>query len=295
MISDVSKSVETTKEKEYKKYINFGKLYLKENSLSTNSSNYIEELRKDLINKFANSGKYIVDTKFDSKQNKLVAREEKLIFSKISSDENYFFGTFARVSNSKDVLTDIVDNESKEKIDPEKIYFEYNTLFYIDFKNSAISFIKTSHIKNVYPFLELFINNNNLLNIGIAPLIKDEEEIHNSVITQLDITCARTEINSNTDFIELKKLENMGCVVKDYKLTLSLENANSNFTRKLLNFRNKNKKGIKKMSISTLSEDIDLLTNTFTKSVPIKLTNNYEQNYAAIQYTLQTELIKAIQ
>lgn len=57
MISDVSKNVETTKEKEYKKYINFGKLYLKENSLSTNSNNYIEELRKDpdnIINNLKN-------------------------------------------------------------------------------------------------------------------------------------------------------------------------------------------------------------------------------------------------
>ena len=49
------------------------------------------------------------------------------------------------------------------------------------------------------------------------------------------------------------------------------------------------------MSIFTLNENIDLLTNTFTKTVPIKLKNNYEQDYSTIEYTLKSELFKAIQ
>lgn len=40
---------------------------------------------------------------------------------------------------------------------------------------------------------------------------------------------------------------------------------------------------------------IDLLTNTYTKSVPIKLNNNYEQDYQTIEFTLKSELLKAIQ
>lgn len=192
-------------------------------------------------------------------------------------------------------MTDIIDNRSQEKINPDSIYFEHNTLFYIDFENEAISFIKTNHIKNVYPFLELFINDNNILNIGIAPLVKTEKEIQESVITQVDITCATTEIDPNTKFVEMKNLEKMGCKVKDYKLTVSLENIKTSFSSNLLNFCNKNRKNFKKLSISTLNEDIDLLTNTFTKSVPIKLHNNYEQDYSTIQYALKIELLKAIQ
>ena len=69
----------------------------------------------------------------------------------------------------------------------------------------------------------------------------------------------------------------------------------NNFANKLLNFRNQNKDNVKKMSISTLNEDIDLLTNTYTKSVPIKLTNNYEEDYNVIENILREELFKAIQ
>lgn len=49
------------------------------------------------------------------------------------------------------------------------------------------------------------------------------------------------------------------------------------------------------MSITTFDEAIDLLTNSFTKSVPIKLSNNYEKDFSIIENTLKTELLKAIQ
>lgn len=287
--------IETTKEKEYKKFINFGSLYISESTFAANEENFIEKLQKDIDNKFKTSNEYIIDKIYDSKQEKTIDRNEKLEFTKLSSDDEHFFGTFTRVSNSKDVLTNIVDNQSNEKIDPSSIYFEYNTLFYIDYKKKAISFIKTEHIRNVYPFLETFLNNNNFLNIKIVPLIKSEQEIKESVITQVEIACARTEIDSNTDFVELNNLEKMGCKVKNYKISVSLENVKSSFSTRLLDFRNKHSKNVKKMSISTLNEDIDLLTNTFTKSVPIKLNNNYEQDYQTIEFTLKSELLKAVQ
>lgn len=290
-----NKKIENTKEKEYIKFINFGKLYSKENTFLSNSDNFINELKKDLGLKFADKPQYIIDKKYDSKQQKVVLREEKLVFTKLDSSNEYFFGTFSRVSNNKDVLTDIIDNTSQEKISPDSIYFEHNTLFYIDFERQAVSFIKTNHIKNVYPFLELFINDNNILNIGIAPLVKTEKEIQESIITQVEITCATTEIDPNAEFVEMKNLEKMGCKVKDYKLSVSLENTKTSFSKNLLAFCSRNKKKLKKMSISTSNENIDLLTNTFTKSVPIKLNNNYEQDYSTIQYALRNELIKAIQ
>lgn len=284
-----------TKEKEYKKFINFGKLYPFESTFFSNEENLIDEIKKDIEKKFKNSDKYIIDTRFDAKSNKIIPREEKLTYTKIDSSDDYFFGTFIRTSNSQDVLTNIKYNESNEKIDPNQIYFEYNTLFYIDYKNRAISFIKTEHIRNVYPFLETFFNNNNFLNVKIAPLIKSEEEIKQSIITKIDIAFSRVSINPNVNFVEMKNLEQMGCKVKNYKITVSLEEVKNNFANKLLNFRNQNKDNVKKMSISTLNEDIDLLTNTYTKSVPIKLTNNYEEDYNVIENILREELFKAIQ
>ena len=86
----------------------------------------------------------------------------------------------------------------------------------------------------------------------------------------------------------------MGCKIKEYKIELSLKEVNTSFPKNLLSFRSKNKQNLKKISISTLNEDIDLLSNTFTKSVPIRLSNNYEKDYAVIENTLKNELLKAI-
>ena len=65
-------TVETTKEKEYKKFINFGKLSLIEPSLLVNDDNFIDEIKKDLKNKFVDSDEYIIDTFFDEKQGKVI-------------------------------------------------------------------------------------------------------------------------------------------------------------------------------------------------------------------------------
>lgn len=281
-------------EKDYKKFINFGKIYLFEPSLTCTDDNFIIEIKEDLNSKFSESNKYIISEIFDTKQEKTIERSEKLVFTRLNNSNSHFFGTFSRISNSKDVLTDIVDNESNEKIDPNSIYFEHNTLFYIDFDNSAISFIKTNHIKNVYPFLESFLNNNNFLNLKIAPLVKTESEIENSTITGLQASFANVTTDYKADFVELNKLEQMGCKIKEYKIELSLKEVNTSFPKNLLSFRSKNKQNLKKISISTLNEDIDLLSNTFTKSVPIRLSNNYEKDYAVIENTLKNELLKAI-
>mgnify|MGYP005841404131 CR=1 FL=1 len=251
-------------------------------------------MKQDIQSKFCNNSKYIIDKTFDVKQEKLIDKAEKLVFTKLTSSDSHFFGTFSKVSNTKDVLTDIVYNESNEKIDPDTIYFEHNTLFYIDFEKSAISFIKTNRIKNVYPFLESFLNSNNFINLKIAPFVKSEDEIANSIITHLEVAISNP-MNTQTDFVELKNLEKMGCTIRDYKINLSIQDTADSFPKKLLSFRSKNKPNIKKISISTLNEDIDLITNTFTKSVPIKLSNNYENDYNVIEYTLKTELFKAIQ
>lgn len=293
--SNVKKNIKTTKEKEYKKYINFGRLQLKEPTLISNENTFIDEMKKKLEDKFINGNEYILDKIYDPKTEHLIDREEKLSFKKITSSNDHFFGTFSRFSTTKDVLTDIVDNQSNKKIDPDTIYFEHNTLFYIDYALKSISFIKTEHIKNVYPFLEAFINNNNILNISIIPLVKNDNEIAKSVITELEIALATIEVPQDQSFVGLNGLEKMGCKVKNYKLKVTLDSVDSKFSLKLLNFRSKNKENIKKMSISTFNEDIDLLTNRFTKSVPIKLSNNYETDFSTIENTLKVELLKAIQ
>ena len=268
---------------------------MKEPTLISNENTFIDEMKKKLEDKFINGNEYILDKIYDPKTEHLIDREEKLSFKKITSSNDHFFGTFSRFSTTKDVLTDIVDNQSNKKIDPDTIYFEHNTLFYIDYALKSISFIKTEHIKNVYPFLEAFINNNNILNISIIPLVKNDNEIAKSVITELEIALATIEVPQDQSFVGLNGLEKMGCKVKNYKLKVTLDSVDSKFSLKLLNFRSKNKENIKKMSISTFNEDIDLLTNRFTKSVPIKLSNNYETDFSTIENTLKVELLKAIQ
>lgn len=143
--------------------------------------------------------------------------------------------------------------------------------------------------------MEAFINNNNLLNLSIVPLIKDETEIANSVINEITISLANVDTHLSQEFVGLSNLEKMGCKVKNYKLSVSLEEVKASFSANLLKFRSINKENIRKMSISTPSEDIDLLTNKFTKSVPIRLSNNYEKDFSTIEYTLKIELLKAIQ
>lgn len=289
------KDIESTKEKEYKKYINFGQLKLKEPTFISNEDSYINEMKKSFETKFAHSNEYIIDKIYDSKVNHLVNRVDKLSFKKINASDDHFFGAFSRFSNNKDVLTDILYNHSNEKIDPNTIYFEHNTLFYIDYNSGSISFIKTEHIKNVYPFLEVFINDNNILNISIIPLVKNDKEISESVISELEIALASVDIPQDQSFVGLSGLEKMGCTIKNYKLNVTLDSVTSNFSQKLLLFRSKNRKKIKKMSITTFDEAIDLLTNSFTKSVPIKLSNNYEKDFPIIESTLKSELLKAIQ
>lgn len=290
-----AKSIENTKEKEYKKYINFGKLHLKEPTFISNEDTFIDEMKKSFEAKFAHNNEYILDKIYDPKVDRLINRIDKLSFKKINVNDDHFFGAFSRFSTNKDVLTDIVDNQSNKKIDPNTIYFEHNTLFYIDYNSGSISFIKTEHIKNVYPFLEAFINDNNILNISIIPLVKNDKEISESVISELEIALASVDIPQDQSFVGLSGLEKMGCIVKNYKLNVSLDSVTSSFSSKLLSFRSKNRKNIKKMSITTFDEAIDLLTNSFTKSVPIKLSNNYEKDFSIIENTLKTELLKAIQ
>ena len=105
-----------TKEKEYKKFINFGKLSLSQPSLIVNEDNFIEQIKKDINSKFNNSNEYIISTSFDPTSQKVIPREEKLVFTKFKTIVIItFFGTFSKVSNNKDVLTNIMYSESNEK------------------------------------------------------------------------------------------------------------------------------------------------------------------------------------
>ncbi len=87
-------NIETTKEKEYKKYINFGSLYITESTFSSNEDNFIQELQKYIDKNFKNGNKYIIDKIYDEKQGKIIDRSEKLEFTKLSSSSEHFFRNF---------------------------------------------------------------------------------------------------------------------------------------------------------------------------------------------------------
>ena len=124
MERDNVSSSNNTKEKEYKKFINFGTLYPFESTFFSNEENLMDEIKKDIEKKFKKSNKYVIDTMYDSNSNKIISRKEKLTYTKIDSSDDYFFGTVIRTANSQDVITNKKYNESDEKKDTNQRYFE---------------------------------------------------------------------------------------------------------------------------------------------------------------------------
>lgn len=92
--SNVKKNIKTTKEKEYKKYINFGKLQLKEPTFISNEDTFIDEMKKQLEAKFINGNEYVLDKIYDPKTEHLIDRKEKLSFKKITSSNDHFLVLF---------------------------------------------------------------------------------------------------------------------------------------------------------------------------------------------------------
>ena len=209
---------------------------------------------------------------------------EDIAFEKISIDKNHFFGCIHR-NSTIDILTEI-KSKSDITIESEDIILESSTYFYVDFNYLGMSVIKTQKIPNPERFIEKLIYNKSALNITMAPFKKSDKEIKNLLATSFVMTFC------SDDFVELKNINKADCEFKEYTLSAKLKNSSPEFIRKLLEY--KNNSSLKKLSVSTNTEDVDLIKNIFTKQVSIELTKNYKNDLNKIKNTLSNELLKII-
>lgn len=261
--------LEDEKLKKYKKLINFYKIGILPSFCELNKTN--RELLCDVFsNAFSNSNYATIDS---------------IQYEKISIDSNHFFGCIHRISNI-DILTEI-KSKSNISLEDEDIFLESCTYFYIDFNNLGMSVIKTQKIPNSSFFIEHFIKQKSSLNIEIVPFKKSDNEISQLLINSITMTFC------DEDFVELKDINNADCEFGEYTFSAKLKKVSPGFLPKILN-KFKNKTTLKKLSVSTDTEDVDLIKNIFTKQVSIELTKNYKNDLTKIKNVLSTELLKII-
>lgn len=255
--------------KKYKKLINFYQIEISPsfvNQSKTNSQLLFE----------------IFSTVFLNKESIII---EEINYEKISMDSNHFFGCIHRIS-SIDILTEI-KSKSNISFDEADVFLESSTYFYIDFLNLGMSVIKTQKIPSAYELIQNFITQKSVLNIEIIPFKKSEDEIK-----QLSITSMSMKFQDE-EFVELKDINKSDCEFSEYTFSAKLKKVSSGFVPKLLS-KFKDKTSLKKLTVSTDTEDIDLIKSIFTKHVSIELTENYKNDLDRIKSVLYEELLKII-
>lgn len=209
---------------------------------------------------------------------------EDVSFEKISIDKNHFFGCIHR-NSTIDILTEI-KSKSDITLEAEDIILESSTYFYVDLNNLGMSVIKTQKIPNPERFIEKLIYNKSALNINMAAFRKSDAEIKSLLATSFTMTFC------SDDFVALSGIDKADCEFKEYTLSAKLKNSSPSFIKKILEY--KNNSTLKKLSVSTNNEDVDLIKNIFTKQVSIELTKNYKNDLDKIKNTLSQELLKIV-
>lgn len=208
----------------------------------------------------------------------------------IDLNEAYFFGSICRKSDL-DILTEIRNAKSEKSIKNTDIIIESYTYFYISFNELAVSVIKTQKIPNSDIYIKDLIEQNCALNIDIAPFVKEDAEIK----AMLANTFSLTFYDNSNKYLGLNKTSLFDCEFKELSIKAKLKDRNSsnNFLKNLLNAF-KGNPDVKSLSVSTDSEDIDLLRNSFTKHVTIELSKDYKNDLSKIQQALAKELLLII-
>ena len=164
-------------------------------------------------------------------------------------------------------------------------YFSY---FYVDYENMCISIIKTQRIQNSSTNIAKLLMRNSRYNFDILPFKKSENEIKQMIATGMKLSFIDTE-----DFVLLDDLNKDGCDFSQVNLQVKFKKTKNNFITKIID-KYKNNSNVKKLSISTESEDIDILKNTFTKQVAINLSKDFKEDLNSIRDALKDELFKII-
>lgn len=255
--------------KKYKKLINFYKIDVLP-SFHEQGKNNSDLLHDVFFNTFSSNTSIVID---------------EINYEKISMNSNHFFGCVHRTS-SIDILTEI-KSKSNISLEDADVFLESSTYFYIDFSNLGMSVIKTQKIPNAYEIIQNFISNKSSLNIEIVPFKKSDEEIKQLSITSISLKF------QDEDFVELKDINKNDCEFSEYTFSAKLKQVSSGFIPKLLT-KFKDKPSVKKLTVSTDNEEIDLIRSIFTKQVSIELTENYKNDLDRIKNVLCSELLKIV-
>ena len=208
-------------------------------------------------------------------------------FDKISLDENHFFGSIFKTTEL-DILTNLKNNKTHNNISPEDVILENFTYFYIDFKKLYICSIKTQKIQYVDSYVKDLLEYKGPLNIKIAPLEKNEQEME-----ELNAKSVNISFFNADKYVGLKDTKNFDCEFENLKLVAKIKKHSPDFVKNIRNIFGNNY-NIKKISISTNDEDIDILKNVFTKHVSIELSKDYFKDLSIIETKLSEELLKII-
>lgn len=257
--------------KPYKKYINFYKIELCPSltDLKDFNSNTLNTIFTNLYTK-----------------NKFVTIDDIKV-EIIEKTDKYFFGCLHKKSDI-DILTEIKSSINGNNIDLDELIFEYITYFYVDYENMCISIIKTQRIQNSSTNIAKLLMRNSRYNFDILPFKKSENEIKQMIATGMKLSFIDTE-----DFVLLDDLNKDGCDFSQVNLQVKFKKTKNNFITKIID-KYKNNSNVKKLSISTESEDIDILKNTFTKQVAINLSKDFKEDLNSIRDALKDELFKII-
>lgn len=269
MKSVVSNNIETTKEKTYKKLINFYKIAINPSFLDTQKT-FSQVLKECLFKTFTQKNFNLED----------------VIIEKIELDENYFFGNICRRSDL-DILTEVKSATNEKSIKNADIIIESYTYFLIDLNTLSMSVIKTQKIPKSDEYIKNLILKISPLNVIIAPFIKKEKEIKSMIANSFSLTF----YDNSNKYIGLKQSGLFDCEFGELTIKAKLKNKknNKNVMQNLINAF-KDNSDVKSLSASTDSEDIDLLKSSFTKHVMIELSKNYKNDLDKIKQTLAKEL-----
>lgn len=257
----------TTKEKTYKKLINFYKIAIDPSFIDARKTSS-EVLKEYIFKAFA-------DKTFNL---------EDVVIEKIELDKNYFFGSICRRSDL-DILTEIKSATDEKSIKNADIIIESYTYFLIDLNNLSMSVIKTKKIPKSDEYIKDLILKISPLNVIIAPFIKNEEEIKSMIANSFSLTF----YDNSNKYIGLKQSSLFDCEFGELTIKAKLKDKNKNIMKNLINVFKRNS-DVKSLSASTDSEDIDILKSSFTKHVTIELSKNYKNDLDRIKQTLAKEL-----
>ena len=210
-----------------------------------------------------------------------------ITFEKISLDQNHIFASICKTSDL-DVLTEI-KSKGIEIQDKSEYVLESYTYFYLDFNNMGGSVIKTQKIPSSDTYIKSLIGNNSYIHISLEPFKKNEEEIKDMLINKISICFC----DNSQDFIEFKNINKEDCEISQFKIEAKLKKVSKGFASELIN-KFKNRKEIKKLSVSSDTEEVDLIKSIFTKQVSIELNKDYKNDISQIEETLKNELFKII-